>query len=56
MQVLVWKGNITTLCCDAIVNAANESGLGCRIPGHCIDSAIHAGAGPQLFEACQKLI
>lgn len=55
MRFRVWKGDITTLRCDAIVNAANESGLGCRIPGHCIDSAIHAAAEPGLYDACVAL-
>lgn len=54
-KFVLWKGDITTLTCDAIVNAANESGLGCTIPGHCIDSAIHAAAGPALRAFCKTL-
>lgn len=49
----VWKGDITTLKIESIVNAANESGFGCNIPGHCIDSAIHLAAGPELLEKCK---
>lgn len=54
-QMCLFRGDITTLKCEAIVNAANESGLGCSIPNHCIDSAIHAAAGPLLKLECMKL-
>ena len=38
----LWQGDITTLKCDAIVNAANSGMTGCYIPNHrCIDNAIH---------------
>ena len=38
----LWQGDITTLKCDAIVNAANPGMTGCYIPNHrCIDNAIH---------------
>ena len=41
-DIYLWKGDITTLKVDAIVNAANSKMLGCFIPGHhCIDNAIH---------------
>lgn len=50
----VLKQDITSLKVDAIVNASHESGLGCHIPGHCIDNAIHTKAGTELLEACQK--
>lgn len=53
----LWKGDITTLCCDAIVNAANSQMLGCFCPCHgCIDNAIHTYAGIQLRAACAKLM
>ncbi len=51
----VVKADITTLQIEAIVNASNESGLGCHIPGHCIDNAIHMEAGPALKDECRKL-
>ncbi len=53
----VWKGDITTLKCDAIVNACNEYLLGCFVPGHnCIDNAIHSFAGIQLREECNEIM
>ena len=37
----LWQGDITTLECDAIVNAANSQMLGCFQPLHnCIDNPI----------------
>lgn len=41
-DIYLWQGDITTLKCDAIVNAANSQMLGCFSPCHgCIDNAIH---------------
>ncbi len=38
----LWQGDITTLRCDAIVNAANSGMTGCYAPCHgCIDNCIH---------------
>ena len=55
--IYLWQGDITTLCCDAIVNAANSKMLGCFYPNHgCIDNAIHSYAGIQLRLACAKLM
>ena len=49
----LWQGDITTLRCDAIVNAANSGMTGCYIPNHrCIDNAIHTFAGVELRLAC----
>ena len=49
----LWQGDITTLRCDAIVNAANSGMLGCFVPCHgCIDNAIHTYAGVQLRLEC----
>ena len=56
-RLAIWRGDITALEIDAIVNAANSSLLGCFIPCHnCIDNAIHSAAGLQLREECQRLI
>ena len=53
----LWQGDITTLKCDAIVNAANSGMTGCYIPNHrCIDNAIHTYAGVELRLACAELI
>ena len=56
-EIYVWQGDITTLKCDAIVNAANSQMLGCFYPCHsCIDNAIHTFAGVQLRLECAKII
>ncbi len=56
-RIYLWQGDITTLRCDAIVNAANAKLLGCFLPCHgCIDNAIHTFAGIQLRNACKSLI
>lgn len=56
-RIAVWRGDITLLSADAIVNAANDQMLGCFVPGHsCIDNAIHTYAGMQLREACAQLM
>ena len=40
-DIYLWQGDITTLKCDAIVNAANSGFTGCYIPCHsCIDNTI----------------
>ena len=56
-KIYLWKGDITRLEVDAIVNAANKSLLGCMKPLHdCVDNAIHTYAGLQLRQACYELI
>lgn len=56
-KIYLWKGDITTLKCDAIVNAANSAMLGCFRPLHnCIDNAIHTAAGVELRLECDKIM
>ena len=56
-DIYLWQGNITTLRCDAIVNAANSQMLGCFRPCHgCIDNAIHTFAGVQLRRNCNEIM
>lgn len=53
----LWQGDITTLKCDAIVNAANSGMTGCYIPNHrCIDNAIHTYAGVELRQYCEEMM
>lgn len=55
--IYLWQGDITTLKCDAVVNAANSGMTGCYIPNHrCIDNAIHTFAGMQLRLICENLM
>ena len=56
-NLYLWQGDITTLRCDAVVNAANSQMLGCFCPNHgCIDNAIHTFSGVQLRLACSELM
>lgn len=56
-DIYLWRGDITRLKCDAIVNAANSALLGCFVPCHgCIDNAIHSAAGIQLRAACNDIM
>ncbi len=56
-SLAVWRGDITAIRVDAIVNAANAALLGCFRPFHaCIDNAIHSAAGPRLREDCARIM
>lgn len=56
-NIYLWKGDITTLKCDAIVNAANSAMTGCYEPCHsCIDNCIHTFSGIQLRAECDSLM
>ena len=56
-NIYLWKGDITTLKCGAIVNAANSGMTGCYRPCHnCIDNCIHTFAGVGLRYECAQLM
>ena len=56
-NLCVWRGDITRLKADAIVNAANSGMTGCYQPNHsCIDNVIHTYAGVQLRLRCAELM
>ncbi|MDE7230546.1 MAG: protein-ADP-ribose hydrolase [Oscillospiraceae bacterium] len=56
-HIYLWQGDITTLKCGAIVNAANSGMLGCFCPCHgCIDNAIHTFSGVQLRLECAEIM
>ena len=56
-DLYLWRGDITTLRCGGIVNAANSGMTGCYQPCHsCIDNCIHTYAGIQLRNACAELM
>lgn len=55
--IYLWQGDITSLECDAIVNAANSGMTGCYVPNHrCIDNCIHTFAGVQLRTKCADIM
>ena len=56
-RLSLWRGDITTIRADAIVNAANSAMLGCFQPLHaCIDNAIHSAAGPWMRQECADIM
>lgn len=56
-RIALWRGDITRLAVDAIVDADNAALLGCFCPCHgCIDNAIHSAAGLQLRDECNEIM
>ena len=56
-DIYLRQGDITTLRCGAIVNAANSEMMGCFCPCHgCIDNAIHTFSGIQLRLECAEIM
>ncbi|MER5834767.1 macro domain-containing protein [Streptomyces sp. NPDC002130] len=56
-HTVLWRGDLTVLAADAVVNAANSALLGCFRPLHpCIDNALHNAAGPRLRDDCHTIM
>lgn len=56
-NIYLWQGDITTLKCGAVVNAANSGMTGCYQPCHnCIDNCIHTFAGIRLRLECADIM
>ncbi|NLL40128.1 MAG: protein-ADP-ribose hydrolase [Clostridiales bacterium] len=56
-RLVIWRGDITSLKIDAIVNAANSQMEGCWQPCHaCIDNCIHTFSGIQLRRYCHEMM
>lgn len=56
-NIYLWQGDITTLKCGAVVNAANSGMTGCYQPCHnCIDNCIHTFSGVRLRLECADIM
>lgn len=56
-RLVLWRGDITTLKADAIVNAANSGMCGCFQPLHsCVDNMIHSKSGIALRLKCNDIM
>ncbi len=54
-RMILWRGDITRLKIDSIVNAANSRGLGCFQPMHnCIDNQVQTYSGVQMRLECYE--
>lgn len=55
-NIYLWKGDVTTLSCGAIVNSASPAMTGpFRSSPNCLDNSIHTFAGIQLRAKCQEI-
>ena len=55
--IYIFKGDIITIECGAIVYAANSGMTGCYVPCHnCIDNAIHTYEGIELRVECAEIM
>ena len=56
-DIYIFKGDITTIECGAIVNADNSGMTGCYVPCHnCIDNVIHTYEGIELRVECAEIM
>ncbi|MDP9806385.1 O-acetyl-ADP-ribose deacetylase (regulator of RNase III) [Trueperella bonasi] len=56
-DTVLYRGDMRQLVIDAVVNTALPSLTGCRVPLHgCLDSVLHAQAGPWMRNDCAKIM
>lgn len=56
-ETVLYSGDMRQLVIDAVVNTALPSLTGCRIPLHgCLDSVLHAQAGPWMRNDCATIM
>ncbi|MDK8602251.1 macro domain-containing protein [Trueperella bernardiae] len=56
-ETVLFRGDMRQLVIDAIVNTALPTLTGCRIPLHgCLDSVLHAQAGPWMRNDCATIM
>lgn len=56
-ETVLFRGDMRQLVIDAVVNTALPDLTGCRIPLHgCLDSVLHAQAGPWMRSDCAKIM